>query len=248
MIYNNIPDCRLYGELSYLIGLLSTPSEYLEEAACWQTLINEFAPNKSLDILEFGVGGGFNLSHIKKDHTVSAVDLSHEMLDVCKALNPSVELFLGDMRNIKIDKLFDVVLIHDALSYLLTKEDILTTFNNAHTHLKENGVLIISPEFFKETFTQPIVYSKTSTKNGIELTYFEYGFDPDTTDTTFEMIITYYIRRNGRLEIEHDRHTLGIFKKYDWFDFLKSSGFNPHERNFTLAEQKHPYLLIVGQK
>ena len=75
-------------------------------------------------LLELGVGGGHNLSHLIAEFDCTAVDLSPDMLALSKGLNPGVEHHVGDMRNIRLGKIFDAVLVHDAASYLLTEQDL----------------------------------------------------------------------------------------------------------------------------
>lgn len=50
------------------------------------------------------------------------MDLSSRMLEHSRRLNPDGRHHLGDMRTIRLDSVFDAVLIHDAISYMLTEE------------------------------------------------------------------------------------------------------------------------------
>ena len=50
-------------------------------------------------------------------------------------------------------------------------------------------------------------------------------YDPDRSDTTYEVTFLYLIRRDGGLSIEADRHTCGIFPLHTWLDLLTEVGF-----------------------
>ena len=64
------------------------------------------------------MGGGHNLSHLTPDFDCVAVDLSPEMTALSEQLNPGIEHHVGDMRDIRLNRKFDSVLVHDAVSYL----------------------------------------------------------------------------------------------------------------------------------
>lgn len=48
---------------------------------------------------------------------MTLVDLSPEMLTTSCALNPECEHLPGDMRTVRLGRLFDAVFIHDAIIY-----------------------------------------------------------------------------------------------------------------------------------
>ena len=59
-----MPTARLYYELAYLWPIISPPEEYAEEAGHWHDAIRgKLGPGRH-QLLELGVGGGHNLSHL----------------------------------------------------------------------------------------------------------------------------------------------------------------------------------------
>ena len=48
-------------------------------------------------------------------------DLSAEMLAVSRTVNPECEHLRGDMRSLRLHRCFDVVLIHDAIMYVVSR-------------------------------------------------------------------------------------------------------------------------------
>lgn len=89
---------RLYEDLADLIPLICPPEGYAEEVAHWRTVLREKLGEGHHAILELGVGGGHNLSHLVADFTATGIDLSQAMLDQCRRLNPGIELHRGDIR------------------------------------------------------------------------------------------------------------------------------------------------------
>ena len=68
--------------------------------------------------------------HLTGDVQATAVDISPQMLANSQALNPDVEHHVGDMRSVRLGRRFQAVLIHDAISYMLTEEDLSATFSH----------------------------------------------------------------------------------------------------------------------
>ena len=75
-------------------------------------------------LLELGLGGGNNTSHLKRHFALTLVDRSPAMLAVSRALNPDCEHVTDDMRTVRLGRIFDLVFVHDAVSYLTTEDDL----------------------------------------------------------------------------------------------------------------------------
>ena len=238
---------RLYDDLAWLFPIITPPEEYAEEATHWRAALRERLGPGRHRILELGVGGGHNLSHLTADYDATAVDLSEAMLHHCRRLNPDVELHVGDMRTVRLGRTFDAVLIHDAVGHLLTEADLVATFETAAAHLKPGGVLIVAPDLFAETFRPSEVSHATHRAGGLEVTYLEYIYDTDPTDTQVETIMVFMILQDGRLRIECDRSAQGLFARPVWTGALETAGFEADSQVFALSEWPHPYELIVGR-
>lgn len=245
MYSHEIKNGRLYDELSYLMASISPPEEYAEEAAHWQCVLKEKLGEGKHTLLELGVGGGHNLSHLTTDFSATAVDLAPAMLDACKKLNPDVELFCGDMRSVRLGRKFDAVLIHDAIDYLVTEADLLATFQTAAAHLQPGGVFVTTVDQYAERFSGPLVESSVHTLGEDKVSYTAYVYDPDPNDTAIETIMTYYIESAGALRIELDRHVTGLFPRATWFRLLDMAGFATEIRTFSLSSLDKPYELLV---
>ena len=78
---------RFYGDLAAWWPLISPAEEYAEEAVFAATVLGS-ASILVREVLELGSGGGHNAVHLKKRFAMTLVDLSGEMLDVSRRLNP----------------------------------------------------------------------------------------------------------------------------------------------------------------
>ena len=116
--------------------MLSPPEEYEEEAAYYLGVLTEHGRVPPEALLELGSGGGNNASWIKRAfHRLTLVDLSPDMLDVSRRLNPECEHVLGDMRSVRLRRRFDCVFVHDAICYMTTQDDLRAVFETARAHL-----------------------------------------------------------------------------------------------------------------
>ena len=115
---------HMYSDLAPWFHLLTHPSDYGDEAAFVTRVVDEVAIGDARTLLELGSGGGNNASHLKTRFTCTLTDISPEMLALSRSLNPECEHLEGDMRTLRLGREFDVVFIHDAISYLTTEEDL----------------------------------------------------------------------------------------------------------------------------
>lgn len=242
-----VPLNRLYNDLAYLWPIMSPPEEYAEEAALDRAALREFLGPGRHAVLELGVGGGHNLSHLTADFAATAADVSEQMLALSRRLNPDVEHLRGDMREMRLGRTFKAVLIHDAVSHMLSESDLFAAFRTAAAHLEPEGVFLTTPDYFRETFRGPRVEVETHTGHGLELTYLEYAHDPDPDDCTLETVFTHLIREGGRLRIEHDRMITGIFSRAVWRRLMEEAGFAVEERSYRLESAGVPYEMLIGR-
>lgn len=245
---SRIPRNRLYGDLAWLWPYLSDPADYAREATYWRRALRRRLGRGRHSLLELGVGGGSNLSHLTAHYDATAVDLSEAMLDHSRRLNPGVEHLLGDMRSVRLGRTFDAVLIHDALDHLTTERDLRRTFATAAAHLEPGGLLVIAPYWYRDGFRPPYVEHTTRADARCEVTYVEYTWDPNPRDTKIEAVFSYFIRRGGSLVVERDRLEFGIFPMRTWLGLLREAGFTVERDPYPVADDGRELWLLVGRK
>ena len=236
----------MYDELAHLWPIIGAPEDYAHEASFWRSVLRSRLGAGRHHILELGVGGGSNLSHLTSEFQATAVDLSEKMLAISSSLNPDVEHLVGDMRSIRLGRKFNAVLIHDAIAYMLTEDDLRLTFETARAHLAPGGVFIIAPEWYKETFLSIHASHESHSDGRIELTLFEYSHDPDPTDTTIETRFVYFIKEDGQLRVEQDVHVTGLFPLDTWLALLAESGFETEMVPYPVHDDGHEAHLLTG--
>jgi SAM-dependent methyltransferase len=243
-----IDEERLYGELAYLWPLVSPPEDYAEEARAWKQVLREKLGPGRHEILALGVGGGHQLSHLTGDFQATAVDLSENMLALSRALNPGVEHHLGDMRSVRLGRTFRAVLVHDAIGYMRSEDDLRAAFATAAAHLDPAGVFLTSPDYLRESFRGPQVTSVTRSSGEMELTFIEVDRAAGLDRASVESLMFFLIRRGDELTLELDRHHSGLFPTSTWLRLLGEAGFRVEERARPASEEAPPGTLFIGTR
>ncbi|NQT14576.1 MAG: class I SAM-dependent methyltransferase [Planctomycetes bacterium] len=215
---------RLYAELASWWPLLSTPSEYAEEAARLREVLVAACDRPPRTLLELGSGGGCNASHLRAHFTMTLVDCSAGMLAVSRQLNPECAHVAGDMRTVRLGRLFDAVLIHDAIVYMTTREDLRRAIQTAYVHCGVGGAALFAPDYVREDFV-PTTKHGGHDGEGRSLRYLEWTHDPDPEDTTYITDLAYLLREGETTRAEYDRHVCGLFGRAEWLRLLEEVGF-----------------------
>lgn len=222
----------LYGELAPWFHLLTPPEHYEDDAAAVLGFLRERVEGPLETLLELGSGGGNTASHLRRDLRVTLTDLSPQMLEISRAINPETEHLVGDMRTVRLGRTFDAVLIHDAICYMTSEAELGAALATAFEHLRPGGVAVFMPDHVRETFEPATDHGGEDAPPGPDgrpgrgLRYLEWTTDPDPTDTTY--LVDYAVlllHDDGLVEVHHDRHVEGLFSRQTWLDLLAGIGF-----------------------
>jgi len=216
---------RLYGELASWFHLLTHPSDYADEAAHIVRLIEATVDGPAETLLELGSGGGNNASHLKARFACTLTDLSPQMLELSRSLNPECEHIEGDMRSLRLERTFDAVLAHDALMYLTSEQDLEAAVETAAAHLRQGGVAIFIPDATRETLQLGTSHGGHDGDDGRSLRYLEWTTDPDPKGTTYDVDFAIALREPGQpLRVVHDHHVFGVFPDATWRRLIEAAG------------------------
>jgi SAM-dependent methyltransferase len=227
---------HMYSDLAPWFHLLTHPSDYWDEAAFVSRVVDDVGVGESRTLLELGSGGGNNASHLKARFQCTLTDLSPEMLALSETLNPECEHLEGDMRTLRLGRTFDVVFIHDAVSYLTTEDDLRAALETAVLHARPGGLVILTPDATTEIFEPSTDHGGHDGEDGRRLRYLEWTHPAD--GTTYDVDYLIIARGPGdELQIVHDRHTLGLFPRATWerligdvgLELLDTTVENPYE-------------------
>ncbi len=235
----------MYGELAEWFPLLTAPHEYDVEAEAMAERLERFARRPIKRVLELGSGGGHNASHLKKRYEMTLTDLSADMLAQSRKLNPECRHVQGDMRSLRLGERFDAVLVHDAVQYMTTEEDLAMATATAVAHLEPGGAVLFAPDEIAESFV-----ARTSCGGhdgeGRSMRYLEWIHERDPRETTARVTYVYALRdTDGSLRVEHEDHVVGCFPRATWLRLLSGAGLEPHELHEP-GQTDYAEVMFVG--
>jgi SAM-dependent methyltransferase len=223
---------KLYEELAEWWPLVSAPDEYAEEAAEYVRLLRAAATGPLEEVLELGSGGGNNASHLKREFSLTLVEPAEGMREASRALNPECVHLPGDMRTVRLGRVFDAVFVHDAIMYMTTEADLRAALETVATHLRPGGVALVAPDCTQETFEpgekvggrdEPAAQGGRSRS----VRFLEWTLPPEPGATSSEAHYALLLReRDGSVRAVHDTHRFGVFPRATWLRLFEEVGLD----------------------
>jgi SAM-dependent methyltransferase len=230
------PAPRLYGDLASLWVLFSPPEEYAEEVETFRARFRRHGVPEGGTVLHLGSGGGSVDWHLKQSYRLTGVDISEEMIAQARRLNPEVEYVRGDIRDVRLGRAFDAILVHDAISYMTSVDELRAVYRTAAAHLGPDGVMIALPEELKTRLPSLEATAETRVVGSTILTVLETHYDPNPLDHSFENVYVFLIREGDELRVEVDRHVVGAFELDEFLEAMRAAGFSPTVERWELSE------------
>jgi SAM-dependent methyltransferase len=141
----------VFANYSRYYNLLYKDKNYRGEAKFVHELLATHAPNAK-SILELGCGTGIHATLLAElGYEVYGVDLSEGMLEQAQqksnSLSPELSSRLqfsqGDVRNVRVDRTFDVAIsLFHVISYQTSNKDLEDAIITAKIHLKPGGIFL----------------------------------------------------------------------------------------------------------
>jgi len=228
-------DYSLYGELAEWWPAISPPAEYADDGAVINAIFAS-AARPVLTVLDLGSGGGHVALHVGLGRSMTLVDMSPGMLHVSQQLNPDCEHVEGDMRTIRLGRQFDAVLVHDAIDYVTTQDDLDRVIRTAFTHCRPGGLAVFAPDHTAETFRAGTGGGGGHDATGRQASFRERTSDPVPGDDWILAEYEFTLRdADGTVRVVPEAHYLGSFRRDTWLRRLQAAGFTAEVRRATQA-------------
>ena len=242
---------RLYQELADWWPLISPPGEYAAEAAYLAGLFAS-ADIEVRDVLDLGSGGGHVAVHLKDRLNLTLVNLSAGMLAVSRRLNPECAHRQGDMRTVRLGRMFDAVLVHDAVDYVTDEDDLRQLIATAFAHCRPGGMAVFVPDYTAETFQAGTGGGGSTGADGRQGSFREWTWDPDPADDWIRVEYEFTLREaDGAVQVVREAHRLGAFRRDVWLRLLAEAGFEPDVRvaaGGPDTDEGIPAHLFIGRR
>lgn len=218
----------LYRDLAPWWPLFSPPSEYDGEAEDVRQKIEAALGRAPATLLELGSGGGNIASYLRSWTDLTLSDLSPDMLAVSERLNPGVPHHQGDLRTLRLEKTFEAVLLHDAVMYMTSEDDLLAALTTARAHLAPGGVALVLPDAVTETYQPDAEVGGSDDPDGsgrgVRWLMWSHPLPPGghVINVDFSLVLQ---EADGSVRSVHDRHQDGIFPLATWRELFLRAGF-----------------------
>jgi len=217
---------RLYDDLATGWPMVSPAEAYEEEGAVFAALMAQAADGPIRTVLELGSGGGTLAMHLPAVWDLTLVDRSEAMLAVSRTRNPTRMHFEGDMRTLRLGQTFDAVLLHDAVMYLTSRQDLAATLQTIAAHLRAGGAALVVPDVTRETFVETTLMDGGDGLDGRSARLMEWRWDPDPSDDTFLDELVLAVRDGDRVRTVHETHEMGLYSREVYADLLADAGLD----------------------
>lgn len=237
---------KLYTALAAWFTTLTSPEEYEEEANLYHQIMQSESDSEIVTVLELGAGTGNNASHMKHHYQMTLTDFSAEMVAESRKLNPECEHHVGDMRSIRLDRQFDAVFIHDAIVYMTTLDDLTSALKTAAIHCKANGLVMVVPDFTRETFVPSTVHGGGDHPKSMR--YLQWTWQPEDETSAYFMDFAYLLRDGLDMRTVYDRHVCGLFGQDEWLAVFESVGLSAKVTQSSILGEADTYQPIFIAK
>jgi trans-aconitate methyltransferase len=236
----------LYGELVSWYRLVDPPRDHLDEAIVFRQAFERVVAPRPETLLELGSGAGHNALHLKEHFRCTLSDVSEPMLGLSRELNPTCEHVPGDMRTLRLNRTFDAVLVHDAIAYMTSRDDLRAALTTAFVHTRPGGAAIVAPDVYRETFhdvAEPL--SEDDGARSLRATM--WTWDPDPADDTCAVDFAFLLREGSAVRAVHDHHVEGLFSRQTWIDLLAEVGFRTETLPRPIGEGEHDEIFLCSR-
>lgn len=200
-----------YNDLVWTEDLLADPADYEGEAAVYIDLIKQNSLHTPSKLLHLGCGAGGHDGIFKRHFAVTGVDISLGMLEKARLRHPDVQYIEGDMRTVRLGRVFDAVVIPDSIDYMSSLSELRMAIGTAVAHLKPGGALLVVGKT-REIFSDNN-FAYTGEQEDLHVTLLENNYINRYRPDTYEATLVYLIRRKGDLTIHTECHVLGLFSQ-----------------------------------
>ena len=118
-------------------------NEHVAEKEIIDTVLDNGGIKENVDILDVACGTGVLFPYYleRKVKSITAVDLSPEMVKIAKSKFPQADVICGDAENFTFPYQFDAIMIYNAFPHFPEPEKVI---ENLSKHLKSGGKISIA--------------------------------------------------------------------------------------------------------
>ena len=210
--------------------VLCAAKDYEREAHLLRDRLSRIDPSLHT-VLDVACGTGAHDEHLCRFYEVDGLDLRTEFLDAARRRNARGQYPVADMREFRLDRLYDTILcLFSSIGYARTRIDLARTLACFREHLTPRGIVVIEPWLTPDAWVSP----STRVDNGVggrggdvcivrmtHSTRREEG-----ADSLSVMNFHYLVGTSHGIDYSHETHELGLFSHLQMELALTEAGFH----------------------
>jgi ubiquinone/menaquinone biosynthesis C-methylase UbiE len=198
--------------------------DYAAEANKVHEFIQKYKRTDGNTLLDVACGTGTHAGLLSKHYKVEGTDVNADMLRVARKKHPEIRFFRGDMRNLALERRFDVLTcLFSAVGYMTTKSDLQKAVRSMSRHLLPGGVLLLEPWFSPEQWNVGRVSINQVEKSDLKVIRMAHaGKRGRVSLLEFE----YLIGTSRGIEHIVEHHEFGLFSHAEYTDAFTRTGLD----------------------
>ncbi len=159
----------------------------------------------------------------KRGYSITASDISRDMLSVASEKLTTTELICSDMSRLNTGRKYDAFLcMIDGLNYVITPKAVLDTFKNVRGNLNDGGVFVF--DISSQYKLRNILGNETYIYSEYDIFYSWQNRFIDKYNLS-DMLLNFFVRRGDMYERFEERHLQRGWTEQELRAMLKKAGF-----------------------
>jgi SAM-dependent methyltransferase len=222
--------------------------DYEREAHLLRDRLSHLDPSLHT-VLDVACGTGAHDEHLCRFYEVDGLDLRPEFLDAARRRNTSGRYHVGDMRDFRLDRLYDVAIcLFSSIGYARTRMELVRTLTCFHDHLTPRGVVVIEPWLTPGVYETPAVRHMHGGSGADSIVRMSHSSRREEgTDSVSVMELHYLVGSTQAVEYSRETHEMGLFTERQMAAALVEAGFADVHHDLVGLTGRGLYLARVGR-
>lgn len=129
---------KLYKKFANYYDKIYRNVDYSGESEFIKFAVRKHKTSSGIELMDMACGTGSHSEILKDYFKITGIDINEDMLQIARNKVPDVNFIRGNMKDLKVDTNFDIILcIYSAIHYNKNYIQLETTLKNFYKHLHE---------------------------------------------------------------------------------------------------------------
>jgi ubiquinone/menaquinone biosynthesis C-methylase UbiE len=201
---------QLYKKYASYYDKIYAYVDYKGESEFINWAVKKHKTSEGNELLDIACGTGSHALILKNNFNITGVDINENMLRIAREKVSKANFILGDMKKLKIDSKFDVIIcIFSAIHYNINYTELEDTLTNFYNHMEDGGILIYDLSFNTDNWIEGIVSVDTVAEEELKIARI---CQSKLENGIFNANFVFLVKDKGEFDFDVDEHKLGVFE------------------------------------